>query len=166
MKKVLIIIGAILLAALIAGGSFYGGITFQTNQADQARARFMQDRGMTEGEMPQPGGFPGGNLPEGMQPPSDGGMGLSGRGTTGVVKTIDGDVITISTAQDVTTVNLTEDTRIEKYVSAAITDLQPGVRVMVTGQPDDDGNITASQIQIVNNDPSSPNLPPPTGTEP
>ncbi len=38
MKKVLIIIGAILLAALIAGSSFYGGITFQTNQADQARA--------------------------------------------------------------------------------------------------------------------------------
>jgi len=155
MKKVLIIIGAILLAALIAGGSFYGGITFQTNQADQARARFMQDRGMTEGEMPQPGQFPSG-----------GGMGFPGRGTTGVVKTIDGNVITISTAQDVTTVNLTEDTQIEKYASAAITDLQPGVRVMVTGQPDDDGNITASQIQIVNNGTSGIPNPPPTRTEP
>jgi hypothetical protein len=93
-------------------------------------------------------------------------MGFPGRGTTGVVKTIDGDVITISTAQDVTTINLTEDIRIEKYVSAAITDLQPGVRVMVTGQPDDDGNITASQIQIVNNGTSGIPNPPPTGTEP
>ncbi len=34
MKKVLIIIGAILLVALIAAGSFYGGMTYQTNQAD------------------------------------------------------------------------------------------------------------------------------------
>jgi hypothetical protein len=155
MKKILIIVGAILLAALIAGGSFYAGRAYQTNQADQARARFMQDRGMTEGEMPQPGQFPSG-----------GGMGFPGRGTTGVVKTIDGNVITISTAQDVTTVNLTEDTQIEKYAAATITDLQPGVRVMVTGQQDEDGNITASQIQIVNDDPSGPNLPPPTGTEP
>ena len=166
MKKVLIIIGAILLAALLAGGSFYAGMAYQTNQADQVRNQFMQARGLTEGDLPQPGQFPGGNLPEGVQPPSDGGMGLSGRGTTGVVKTIDGDVITISTAQDVTTVNLTEDTRIEKYASAAITDLQPGVRVMVTGQPDDDGNIIASQIQIVNNDTTAIPNPPPTGTEP
>jgi hypothetical protein len=121
---------------------------------------------MTEGEMPQPGGFPGGSLPEGGQPLSGSGVGFSGRGTIGVVKTIDGDVITISTAQDVTTVTLSEDTRIEKYASAAITDLQPGMRVMVIGQPDDDGNITASQIQIVNNDTSSIPNPSPTGTEP
>ena len=166
MKKIIIIIGAILLAALIAGGCFYAGMAYQTNQADQARARFMQDRGMTEGEMPQPGQFPGGNLPEEMQPPSGGGMGFSGRGTTGVVKSIDGNGFTISTAQDVTTVNLSEDTRIEQYASAAITDLQPGVRVMVTGQQDEDGNITASQILIVNSDPSGPNFLPPEGTEP
>ena len=166
MKKILIIVGAILLAALIAGGSFYAGMTYQTNQADQARARFMAARGMTEGEMPQPGQFPGGSLPEGGQPPSGGGIGFPGRGTIGVVKTIDGNVITISTAQDVTTVNLSADTQIEKYAAATITDLHPGVRVMVTGHQDEDGNITASQIQIVNNDPSGPNLPPPTGTEP
>jgi hypothetical protein len=166
MKKVLIIVGAILLAALIAGGSFYGGIAYQANQADQVRAQFMQARGMTEGEMPQPGQFPGGNPPEGMQPPSGSGMGLPGRGTIGVVKTVDSDEITISTAQDVTTVKLTEDTLIEKYVPAALADLQPGVRVMVTGQQDEDGKITATQIQIVNSDSSSPNFPPPTGTEP
>jgi len=164
MKKVLIILGAILLAALIAGGSFYAGIAYQTNQADQVRARFMQDRGMTEGELPQPGQFHGGNMPQGGQPHS--GVDFTGRGTTGVVKTIDGNVITISTAQDVTTVNLSEDTQIEKYAAATITDLQPGVWVMVTSQPDDDGNITASQIQIVNNGTSAIPNPPPTGTEP
>ena len=166
MKKILIIVGAILLAALIAGGSFYAGMAYKTNQADQARARFMAARGMTEGEMPQPGQFPGGNLPEGGQPPSGDGMGFSGSGTIGVVKTIDGNVMTISTAQDVTTVNLSEDTRIEKFDLAAITDLQPGVRVTVTGQQDNDGNITASQILIMDNEPASLNSPPPTGTEP
>jgi hypothetical protein len=170
MKKILIIVGAILLAALIAAGSFWGGMTYQTNQADQARARFMAARGTTEGEMPQPGGFPGGNLPEGMQPPSSGGIGFPGGATTGIVKTIDGNVMTISTAQDVTTVNLSENTRIEKSASATIADLQPGIRVTVTGQQDDDGNITARQILITNNDPldpnADPNEPPPTGMEP
>lgn len=166
MKKILIIVGAILLAALIAGGSFYAGMAYQTNQADQVRNQFMQARGLTEDDLPQPGQFPGGSMPQGGQPPSGGEMGFPGRGTTGVVKTIDGNVITISTAQDVTTVTLSEDTQIEKYAVATITDLQPGVRVMVTGQQDEDGNITASQIQIVNNDPSDPNLPSPTGTEP
>lgn len=166
MKKILLIIGAILLAALIAGGSFYAGMAYQTKQADQVRARFLQERGMTEGGMPPSGEFLGRNFPEGLQPPSGGGMGFPGRGTTGVVKTLEGNVMTISTAQDVTTVTLSEDTQIEKYAVATITDLQPGVRVMVTGQQDEDGNITASQIQIVNNDPSDPNLPSPTGTEP
>ena len=165
MKKVLIIVGAILLAALIAGGSFYAGIAYQTKQAEQVRDRFMQARGMTEGEMPQSGQFPGGNPPEAGQFPG-GATGFPGRGTTGVVKTIDGNVMTISTAQDVTTVNLSEDTRIEKFDLAAITDLQPGVRVTVTGQQDDDGIITASQILIMDNEPASLNNPPPTGTEP
>ena len=166
MKKILIIAGAILLAALIAGGSFWGGMKYQTKQADQARASFMAARGMTAGAMPPSGQFPGGNFPEGGQPPSGGGIGFSGRGTIGVVKTIDGNVMTISTAQDVTTVNLSADTQIEKYASAAITDLQPGMRVMVTGQKDKDGNITASQILIVKNDASGIPNPPPTGTEP
>jgi hypothetical protein len=63
-----------------------------------------------------------------------------------------------------TTVNLSKDAG-SKYTSVA-SDLQPGMRVTVTGQTDNDGNITASQILIVNNDPSSPNNPSPTGTEP
>jgi hypothetical protein len=165
MKKILIVLGAIILATLIAAGSFWGGMAYQTKQAEQVRLRFMQERGMTEGEMPQPGQFPGGYLPQGMQPPS-GEMEFPGRGTMGVIKTIDSDGFTISTAQEVITVNLTEDTRIQKNVSVAITDLQPGVQVTVTGQEDNDGTITASQILIVNSDQSGPGFPPPAGTEP
>ena len=166
MKKILIIVGAVVLAALIAGGSFYGGMAYQTKQAEQVRASFLQARGITDGNIPQQGQFPGGNLPQGGQPPSGGGTGFQGHGTFGVVKTINGNVITISTAQNVTTVNLSADTRIEKYASAAITDLQPGVRVMVTGQQDKSGNITASQVLIVNNEFPNPDNPSPTGTVP
>jgi hypothetical protein len=165
MKKILIIVGAVLLAVLIAGGSFYAGMAYQTKQADQVRTRFMQARGMTEGDMPQPGQFPGGNPPEGGQF-SGGTREFLGRGTFGVVKSIDGDVMTISTAQDVTTVNLTKDTLIEKNITGDIADLQNGVRVMVTGQQDKDGNISASQNQIINSDSADPSFPPPTGTEP
>jgi hypothetical protein len=165
MKKILIIVGAILLAALIAGGSFYGGMAYQTQQADQVRNRFMQARGMTEGDMPQFDQLPGGELPQGMQPP-DGARTLFSSGSVGTVKTMDGNVMTISTAQDVTTVNLSADTRIEKTVDATLADLQPGVRVVVSGERDKDGNITASQIQIVNDDFPVPNNPPPAGTEP
>lgn len=66
----------------------------------------------------------------------------------GQVKSIDGDVLQISTAQDVTTVNLTGDTIILKSVEGIQSDLQTGTRVLVVGERDDQGNITASQITI------------------
>ena len=73
----------------------------------------------------------------------------------GEVKSIEGNVLTVSTAQDVTTVNLSDTTQIVKSVEGTTSDLQPGVRVMVTGEQDNDGNITASQITILNNDSST-----------
>jgi hypothetical protein len=78
------------------------------------------------------------------------------------VKSIDGNTLMLSTAENVTTVNLTSDTRIEKYASGTTADLQPGERVTVSGQRDNNGNITASQIIIL---PATTNPNPrPTGT--
>jgi hypothetical protein len=159
MKKVLIITGAIFLTVGIAAASFWGGMAYQTNRAEQTQARFMQARGFTD-----PGQFP----PDADQFPN-GGLGfIRGGGTTGLVKTIEGNVLTISTAQDVTTVNLSAATKIEKSVSGAIGDLQSGMRVMITGQRDNDGNITASLITILSDNlPRVPaDTPPPAGTEP
>jgi hypothetical protein len=51
-------------------------------------------------------------------------------------------------------------------VSAAQSDLQPGMQVMVTGQTGDDGSITASQVQVLNSSPRNLAVPPPAGTEP
>jgi len=157
MKKTLMIAGAILLAALVAAGSFWGGIAYQTNRANQARANFENARGpASRGQFPN----------DGQLPPGSQGPGFPGGGTAGLVRTIDGNVITISTVQDVTTVNLSEDTQIEKYQPVTIAELQPGMRVMVTGQRDSNGEITASRVLILNIISSGTTDLPATGTEP
>jgi hypothetical protein len=171
MKKILIVVGAILLAGLIAAGSFWGGMAYQIKQAEQVRASFMNARGIAnDGQLPNGGqGAMNGQLPGGGQAP---GMFGGSNGTVGQVKTIEGNVMTVSTAQDVATVNLSDTTQIEKTVSGVVNDLQPGVRVMVTGQKDANGNITADQIQILNDNGFNPltdlqsPYPSPTQTEP
>jgi hypothetical protein len=163
MKKLLIVAGIILLIAGVAAGSFYGGIAYQTNKVNQARLNFENARGQASGgQAPGNGaGFPEGGAPNGQAP----GGGFGG-GTIGQVKTIEGNVMTVSTAQDVTTVNLTSETQIEKSVAGTTDDLQPGVRVMITGQKDSNGNITASQITIMNGDLPGMPYPSPTQQEP
>lgn len=164
MKKILMIAGVILIAVLLSAGGFWGGMTYQSNQADQVRANFMASRGLAgDGQIPS-----GGLFPNGGQFPNDGqGAGsFAGRGTTGQVKTIDGNVMTVSTAENITTVNLSTSTQIEKSVSGALSDLEPGTRVIVTGQRDQDGNLTASRVQILDFDPQDMANPPEAGTAP
>ena len=139
MKKIYIIILAVFLALVIAGGSFYGGMAYQKNQVSQIQNRFLTSRGIQPGAEGTPGAlFPG-----------QGRNGFGG-GTSGQIKSIEGNVLSLSTAQNVTTVNLSDATIILKSVSGAISDLQPGLRVMVIGQSDNNGIINATQITIVN----------------
>jgi hypothetical protein len=145
MKKAVIIISIILAAAALSAGSFWGGMTYQANKVDQAQANFFAQRGQVpEGQMPGGGQFQGG----GQMPGERQGM-VFGGGTIGQIKSIEGDAITLSTAEDVTKVNLSEDTLITKMATVSLADLEPGMRIMVTGQRDDAGNITAVQIQVV-----------------
>ena len=149
MKKILLVLGIILALGLATGGGFYGGMRYQTAQAEQSRNDFFNARG----QLPEDGsGFSGGAAPDGATngvPPAGQFPGGPGGGTTGVVKTVDGDVLTISTAQDVTTVNLTDATTVQQTVNGTLADLQPGVRVRVQVQTDDQGAISASQIVIL-----------------
>ena len=163
MKTSLIVIGGILLIGLVAAGSFWGGITYQSNRVNMARANFEAARGQLDsGQFPGGGlGFPQEGIPGG--PPA----GFSGRGgTTGQVKTIQGNTMVVSTAQDVTTVHLSDTTQIEKSVAGAIADLQPGIRVLVAGERDADGNISASRVTILNGALPGMDQPPAPGTEP
>lgn len=160
MKKTLSIIGAIVLVAAIAAGSFWGGMTYQEQQANQVRANFMNERGIIEGQMP--GGMP----PDGAQFSGRGEGIFIGSGTIGVVKAIDGDVLTISTAQDVATINLTADTQVNKTVDGSLAELTAGMRVSVSGPTDTNGNITAVQISILDDSFTPPGAGSPAGTEP
>lgn len=158
MKKVIWITLGILLAAGLSAASFWGGMIYQFNQAEQTRANFFNARGGTNG----------GQVLDGSLDPNNGpGRGFfGGGGTTGQVKSIEGNVLTLSTAQAVTTVNLTEATQIEKSAAGTLDDLQLGIRILVTGERDSDGNMTASRIQILSSTAAGGNFPAPAGTAP
>jgi hypothetical protein len=165
MRKILLIVGIVILAAAAAAGGFYGGVQYQSNIVDQAQANFERARGeFPTGQAPGGmGDFPGGAGSTGGQA-----FGLRG-GISGQIKSIDGNTLTISTAEDVTTVNLSEATRIQetRVVELSLSDLQPGVRVMVTGEKDENGVVSATQIMILaNNLPGGSPYPAPGGTEP
>lgn len=146
-KKNLLVTGAFLVVVLVGAGGFWGGITYQLNKSNQVQERFLRERG----GQPLTGVLSEGQLPSGNFTRA----GLGGGGTMGEVKSISGNVMTLSTAQDVTTVNLSDSTHIIKSVEGTTGDLQPGVRVMVTGERDEDGNLTANQITIISEDLSS-----------
>jgi len=139
-KSLIIIVGAIVVAVLLSAGSFYGGMAYQRNQTSQIRANFLRSRGLDANGANNNGGAR---------------QGFFGGGATGQVKSVQGNVLTLSTAQNTTTVNLTNTTQIEKAAPAAVADLQPGERVLVTGQRDASGNITASTVLILGSNPPS-----------
>lgn len=146
MKKVFWIIGAIIVGAGLAAGGFYAGMTYHENQVDDTRARFEAMRGPIES-----GQAPGGNFPAQGQAPGGVNIGRGG-GVNGQVKSLNGDELQISTANDVTTVKLSEDTLIQMTAIVSASELAPGVRVMVVGEADAEGVIQASQVRILDED--------------
>jgi hypothetical protein len=147
MKKPIIIVGSIVVALLLMGASFYGGTLYQRNSESSARNRFLASRGIDPNQFNQnnPNGS-GGNFQGGT---GNGRQGFAfGGGAQGQVKTIDGNTITISTAQNVTTVTLSDSTVFMKSVTGTVADLKVGDRVLVQGQRDSSGNITASEIML------------------
>ncbi|RPI24552.1 MAG: hypothetical protein EHM70_21160 [Chloroflexota bacterium] len=172
MKKIILIVGIILAAAALSGGSFWGGMKYQTLLDEQAQAAFFEARG---GQFPSNGQFPGnGQMPDFSQLPANGqlsgerqAMGSMGDGmATGQIKSIEGSVLMLSTAQDVTTINLSFCMDIPATTETGLSDLLPGMRVRVTGERGEDGSLNASQILVV--DPGAPgvNSPSATGTAP
>ena len=134
-------------------------MAYQTNRVNQVRTNFFNSRGLGDnGQLPGNGsGLPNGSQNQGF---------FGGGGTVGQVKTVEGNVMTVSTARNVTTVNLSDSTQIEKPTTGSVADLKPGVQVMITGQRDSNGEITASQITILNNNPFEPAGTPTPGTGP
>ena len=145
MRKAIMIIGAVILAVAIAAGSFYGGIAYQRSQASAIRNNFLSGRGLDAN-----GAFPGGpgggsDTAAGLPNGPAGGFG----GPTGQIKSIDGNTIVLSMGQGKVKVTLSDTTTIKKTGAGASSDLQPGQQVMVTGQRDANGNLSATQVLIL-----------------
>ena len=156
MKIFLTIAAAIIALVLAAAGGFWGGIQYQTSIVDRAQANFENTRGPL-GALPGGGAMPDGQRPDASQLQ---GAFTARSGAAGSIKSLEGDTLMLSTAQDVTTVNLTADTVILKTVTGSTADLEPGLRIMVTGERSDDGlTITATQISIISGDASLPIAP-------
>lgn len=144
MKNILMIVGAIVLVGIVAAGCFWAGMTYQGNQADQVRQQFMSERGLPpDGAQFMEGGAPGGRHFQAS------GAGFPGGGTMGEIKSIDGNTLTLSTAESVTVVHLSADTPVQKTETTGIEELQEGMRVMVRGEEDKNGEIMASQVTII-----------------
>ena len=138
MKIVFGIIGAIVLLAAAGYGGFVEGKTYQSNQANQIRNQFLRSRGLNPNAANAAGGTGGGFA------------GGFGGGVSGQIKSVQGNTIQVNTANNnVTTVDLTANTRIEKSSQGTVADLKPGEQIFARGQSDTNGTVTANQIQIV-----------------
>ena len=120
---------ALVVAIVVGGAAAYGGYRMGDNvgfeRANQVRQQFAQTRQGGQGQNGQGGfsGAAGGNRAFELQ---------------GVIKSVDGDKLTITIGQRDVTVTLTDKTQFLKSVAGARTDFTAGGRVMVA--PEAGGN--------------------------
>ena len=139
MNRFVKIVLAALLAALIAGGSFYGGMVY--------------GQGQQQATSPVAGGAAGAQDwagQGGMQPPGQTGVG-SGQGgmLAGKILAIEGGALTLEdqSGKEIQ-VHVTGTTLIRKQAEVSVADLQEGETVLVSGSQGTDGSITARMVQV------------------
>ena len=148
----LVIAGVIVLVAGAAVGGFFGGKAYESNRASTIQNDFMRERGIqgfnpnSAPNLGQDFGQAGANFPGGF----------IGRGASGEVKSMDGNTLTLTVGDNETKVTLSDSTMIVKSTSGTIADITTGQQVMITGERDADGNITATQVMILNTSGSQP----------
>ena len=121
------LVGVLLL--LVAAGAFYGGMRFQGMRSSGTRANFFANRGGADGA-----NFGGG-----------GGR----RSNMGQIKSIEGNVIIVSTQQERLQVTVTDATKYQRLVDGKLDDLQVGANIIVRGESDANGVVNAVSIQLV-----------------
>ena len=131
-KKITLIGGVITIYLILMGIGFYGGFVYQQKNGT----------GLTNGAPAMLGTPAGGGVAA-----NQAGIAPGGR-TMGQVKSIDGNTLTISTAQDVTTVIVSDATTITKPAAGTSADIKVGDMIQVTGQTLANGDISASQVVV------------------
>ena len=129
-NKTSLIITAIIVILVVAGGSFCGGMAYGKSQ--KSRAGF-------------PSGFNGGNF-QGARLNENGGNGF----VSGDIISKDDTSITLKLPNNSGSkiIFYSEASQISKFTAGAASDLTAGTSISVTGTANGDGSITAQTIQI------------------
>jgi len=147
----LLLVGVLLLGGSI-GGAFAGGIALGKSQGEET-AQSTSTSGTTSGI----GGQFGGELSQQQldqlrqqfQGTSIPGQTLIGRGgLAGTIESVEGNTVTVNTAQGPLQATIGADTTIQTFAEGTLADLQPGLQVTVTGQQAQDGTVQATSILI------------------
>lgn len=124
-KNILIIVSAVILV-LVAGGAFYGGMVYGQSHRGNAN-------------------FPGQNQNVSIRGNKQGGAGFN----TGEIISKDDKSVTIKLMNGGSKIIFfSSTTEVGKFVTGTTNDLAVGNTVMVQGQANQDGSITAQSIQI------------------
>ena len=150
-RNILIAAGSVVLACVIAAGSFFGGAAWQRGR-DGSSATISANTADRQNGLNSSGqGGPGQTGPGGQGFR----LGAFRGGTSGTVQAISGNNVTVKLADGtVETVTITADTVIAKSQTAAAADLAAGETVQILGTPGgnaaggDSGTLTARQITI------------------
>jgi hypothetical protein len=144
MRRILIVAAVIVLAGLLAAGTWQ--VAYAQGQASgrtavaAARADFIQNR---------PGGA--GTAAGGAGGPGAAAAGRPGGGPApiaGTVQKIEGSTLTVVTDGGNVAVALGDQTQIRRQAPASASDLKAGDRVLVTGARDAGGGVAAATVQI------------------
>ncbi len=152
----LLLVGVLMLGGGI-GGAFASGMAIGKSQGKDAAQKTLaplspsgsgqQTQGqLTEEQLQQ---FRQQFQGQSGQTGQDGAQVIPGRGgLTGTVEKIEGNTLTVNTAQGPLQATIGADTTIQMSVQGTAQDLKTGLRVTVVGQRGQDGNVAATSIII------------------
>lgn len=174
-KSFLTLVIAVLVLGGSLGGAFVGGIALGKNQEDednvalnntstqlpsgtdqQASGQLTQEQLDQFRQQIQSGEFDPENRDQlrqqfqdqfGQGGPGDLGFGGAG-GLTGTIESIEGNTVTINTAQGPLQATISTDTSIQIITDGTLTDLENGTQVTVRGQRGEDGTVEATSITV------------------
>ena len=153
-KSFLVLLALVLAWGVSIGGAFAGGVALGKGQPSngpeeasggRAEASAGPSEGAIQGQTVQAAQpIPG----QGRRSPAAGGRGPGGRGVTGDIEKVEGDVITIDTPRGPVLVAVGDDTTVSKVTDSGREELTEGNRVRVLGQRGPDGTVAARAILI------------------
>ena len=141
---------AVAVVGLAVGIAFGGGIALGRNTAPETIVTVTSSGG---GSASQGRTAPAGQSATPTPAPTGaaGGFGIRPQGgtpVTGTVKSVEGNIVTVSTSSGETKVQVGEATAIRKIESGALSDVSIGASIVAVGQPNAEGAVVAASIEI------------------